>query len=84
MSTPKHLEMLREMYSEVSSSQLIREFEDITEYGVDVPAPLGYRTQELQKQAWGQKTIGFLVLAAVTFVAALLIGRRQRGNATAA
>ncbi len=84
MSTSKHLEMLGEMYSEVSASQLIREFEEITEYGVDVPAPLKYRTQELQKQAWGQKTIGFLALAAAAFVAALFVGRRQRGNAASA
>lgn len=78
MSTGKHLELLQEMYTEASSSQLIREFEEITEYGVDVPAPLMYRTMELQKLAWGQKALGFLAFAALAFVAALFVGRRQR------
>ncbi|MFG0290673.1 MAG: hypothetical protein ACF8CQ_21035 [Rhodopirellula sp. JB044] len=78
LTTEKHLELLEESYQDASSAQMIREFEDITKYGVDIPSPLEYRTIELRKQAWGQKTMVYLAVAAVAFVLALVVGRKPK------
>jgi len=83
MTTQKHLATLEERYAESTASQMIREFEDITEFGVDIPAPLIYRDIELRKQAWGQKTVGFAGLSLVTFLTAIFIGRRIRSGTPA-
>ncbi|EMI47135.1 hypothetical protein [Rhodopirellula sp. SWK7] len=80
MTTERHLEMLEESYAEASSAQMIREFEDVTKYGVDIPTPLEYRTIELRKQAWAQKTMAFAGIAAVAFVLALFVGRKPRAE----
>lgn len=77
-TTQKHLESLRDQYATASSAQLIREYEDITEFGVDIPNPLQYRTLELKREAWKHKTISFAILAAIVFVLALIVGRRRR------
>ncbi|TWU19763.1 hypothetical protein [Allorhodopirellula heiligendammensis] len=78
ITTQKHLEALQEHYATASSAQLIREYEDITEYGVDIPTPLHYRTLELEKDAWKYKTLAFAGLAAVSLVLAMIVGRRRR------
>ncbi|TWT59169.1 hypothetical protein [Allorhodopirellula solitaria] len=80
ITTEGHLELLKEDYAAADSAQMIREFEDITEYGVAVEAPLNYRTMELEKQAWQQKTLTFAALAAVSLVLAVLVGWRRRGT----
>ncbi len=84
MSTERHLELLRDEYAKVGSAQMIREYEDITEFGVDIPAPLPYRTQELEREAWKQKSIGFGILAASAFALAVIVGRRRRTKTTPA
>lgn len=84
MTTESHLALLEQRYGEVSSAQLIREFEDITQYGVDIPVPLQYRVIESSKQAWGQKTLGFLALALLSAILAVFVGRRSRAEGPAA
>lgn len=76
MTTERHLAMLEEHYEEASSSQMIREFEDITQWGVDIPAPLEYRTIELRREAWAHKTMAFGAVAVLAFIAAIFAGRR--------
>ncbi|MCM2374087.1 hypothetical protein [Aporhodopirellula aestuarii] len=78
LTTERHLEMLEESYAQANAAQMIREFEDITKYGVDIPNPLEYRTIEMRKQAWGQKTMAFAVAALVAFLLALFVGRKPR------
>ncbi len=79
-TTQKHLELLRDHYAHASSAQLIREYEDITEFGVDIPHPLLYRTLELKREAWKHKTIGFAVLSIATVVLAMIVGRQRRAK----
>lgn len=82
MTTQKHLDLLKEDYAQVSSAQMIREFEDVTEFGVDIQNPLYYRTLELKREAWKSKTIAFASVAAAASVLAVLIGRRRRPRTT--
>lgn len=82
ITTQKHLDMLKEQYAIASSAQMIREFEDITEFGVDIQNPLYYRTLELKQEAWKFKTIAFAAFAAVTFVLAVFMGRRRSTRTT--
>lgn len=83
LTTEGHLAMFEEHYEHASSAQMIREFEDITHYGVDIPAPLEYRVIELRREAWGQKTMGFAAVAILAFLLALFIGRRGRSRSPA-
>jgi len=76
-TTEDHISGLKAAYQEVTSAQLIREWEDITEYGVDLPVPYQYRTIELRKQAWGHKALGFLAAAGLALIVAFLIGRSR-------
>lgn len=82
MTTQKHLDLLEENYAQASSAQMIREFEDITEFGVDIQNPMYYRTLELKQEAWKSKTVAFASVAAAAFVLALVIGRRRRPRTT--
>lgn len=77
VTTQGHLDLLKEQYTIASSAQMIREFEDITEFGTDIQTPLHYRTLELKQEAWKYKTIAFAAFAAVTFALAVITGRRQ-------
>ena len=56
ITTETHLADLKRSYDLSSSAKLIREYEDITQYGVDIPQPYPYRNIELRKQAWRDKT----------------------------
>lgn len=77
LTTQQHLDDLEVQYAKVNSAQLIREFEDITKYGVDVPTPYAYQTKVLAKQAWRNKTIAFGACGLLAAFIATIIGRRR-------
>ena len=78
-----HLDGLKESYQQLSAARLIREYEDITELGVDVPQPYPYRTIELRKQAWGNKAIAFAGGGLLAAVLSVFIGRRTSASPAA-
>lgn len=80
MTTEKHLDLLRDQYAQASSAQLIREYEDITRFGVDIPNPLVYRTVELERDAWKHKTIAFALLSVTALVLAIIVGWQRRAQ----
>lgn len=75
-TTESHLEGLKETYSQISAARLIREFEDINEYGVHVPQPFNYRTIELSKQAWANKAMAFAGGGLLAAILSIAVGRR--------
>lgn len=76
VTTESHIEQFRGAYQEVSSAQMIREWEDINKYGIDLPVPYQYRTMELDKQSWGRSALIFVGLgAAAVMGAGLMTGR---------
>lgn len=77
LTTQRHIDELETQYAQINSAQLIREFEDITKFGVDVPTPYAYRTMVLAKQAWRNKTIAFGAFGLLAAFTAILIGRRR-------
>ncbi|WP_404307194.1 hypothetical protein [Neorhodopirellula lusitana] len=77
-TTESHIEGLKENYEQISASRLIREYEDITEYGVDIPQPYPYRAIELRKQAWASKAIAFGAAGLLAAVIAVVVGRRKK------
>lgn len=77
MTTETHLTDLKKLYSVASSARLIREYEDITRYGVDIPQPYPYRLIELKKQAWGNKSVAFAGAGMLAAVASVVVGRRR-------
>jgi len=72
-----HLESLRETYEQLSAARLVREYEDITELGVDVPQPYPYRTIELSKQAWGNKAAAFAIAGLLAAGISVFVGRQS-------
>lgn len=77
-TSQSHVAQAKEMYAQASSARLIREFEDITQYGVDIPTPYAYRVEELKKQAWLRNTLLFASGGLVAFSLAMVIGRRSK------
>lgn len=77
-TTESHLTDLKATYNIASSARLIREYEDITQYGVDIPQPYPYRTIELRKQAWGNKSVAFAGAGMLAAASSIVVGRRRR------
>ena len=77
-TTESHLADLKATYRMASAARLIREYEDITKYGVDIPQPYPYRSIELRKQAWGNKSVAFAGAGLLAAASSILVGRRRR------
>lgn len=78
VTTDSHVADVRETYQQLSSARLIREYEDITELGVEVTHPYPYRVTQLNKQAWANKALAFAAAGIVAAIASVFVGRRQR------
>lgn len=57
MTTQGHLAELSKAYQEIPPAQLIREFEQMEEFGIDAGAPYGYKKIENQKTEWGRNAM---------------------------
>lgn len=53
-STEEHISTLREQYKELSAAQLVREYEQMDEYDLDLSAPFEYKRIEKTKASWGR------------------------------
>jgi len=66
-TTEGNIADLRQQYSELPPANLIREWEDMENYGLDIVGTFKYHTLQKQKDDWGVSTlvaigIGFLAM----------------------
>ena len=81
LSTEEHIAALRDEYKTLQPAKLIREYESMEEFGLELPEPFRYKVIENSKRSWGQSAS----VAATAGVAALITswligfsGRRAR------
>ena len=78
LTTEGHIDEFRQAYKEVSSAQMIREWEEINRNGVDLPAMYQYRVMELDKQAWLTNAGLFSGAGLLAVIGAFFVGRSGR------
>lgn len=71
-TTETHLEQFRESYQRVPVATLIREYEAIEQYGLELPLPATYIKQAEIKRQWGtaaasSAVVGLLAIGGVAF-----------------
>lgn len=84
ITTEGHIEQLREMYADLNAAELIREYQDIDQFGVDLAAPMTYRVAEMTKNRWKRNALasgGVSTLAILAAAALVLLSRRRSGPA---
>lgn len=69
LTTDRHIEELRTALKTADPANLIREYEDMEKYGLELPEPYKYKIAENAKRAWGRNA---LVAAAIGLVALLI------------
>lgn len=84
-TTEQHIAELRDTYANVSASQLVIEYEDIEQFGVDLASPMAYQAIVDNKSAWGRNAlyagiVGLLAIAAAGGLAA--VARRRPESVT--
>ncbi len=68
--TQTHIEEMRQAYKVAASAQLVREWEEMEKYGVDIVSPYKYQRIANEKRRWGINTAvagslgGLFILAA--------------------
>ena len=80
-TTEEHITTLRQQYSELSAAELVREYEQMDEYGIELIAPYDYRKEQIKKDSWGRNasmagTVGGLAILGA--IALATTGRRNR------
>lgn len=71
VTTASHIAEVRETYVNLPAANLIREYEDIERFGIDLVAPLKYHVAEKTREAWGQKA---MISGGIALLAILLAG----------
>ena len=84
-TSQSHIETLREEYGKVNAAQLIREYEVMERYGLEMPSPYKYKQQQLIKSTWGRNALiaGTLAAVAVLGAVALALSVQRSGRTVA-
>ena len=84
-TTEAHISELRETYQELSAAELVREYQNIEQLGVSVPAPMRYQVIGEEKRRWGRNALiaaAIALLAVTAAVALVTLGRPRRPSDT--
>jgi len=78
LTTEQHIAELRTEYKRLEPALLIREYEEMEKYGLDLPEPYNYKITENSKRAWGRNSLIAAGIGTAFFLAALLVGMTGR------
>jgi hypothetical protein len=81
LNTEQHIATYREQYKGLTAAELIREYEQMEKYGLDLASPYNYKKQERTKRRWGQNAsiaAGLGGLAILGAAALAAFGRQKR------
>jgi len=76
-----HIAEIEQIYKQVPASQLVREWQQMEKYGLDVPSPYGYKKLEIEKNRWQRNTLisaGVIGIALVAAVGLMLTSPKRR------
>ena len=80
-TTEEHIADIREQYRGLSAAELVREYEQMDRYGLELVMPYKYKELQIKKDSWGRNasiaaTGGALAILGAFALAAT--GRRKR------
>jgi hypothetical protein len=75
MTTEEHIAKFEAGYAEMSAAELIREYENMEEYGIELARPFFYKRDELKKSGWGNKAASAGAVGLLLIAGAFLFGR---------
>jgi hypothetical protein len=81
MTTDQHIAALRTEYKTLDPARLIREYESMEEFGLELPEPFPYKIVENAKRAWGRNALIAMGVGLFSFMTSIILGstgRRQR------
>lgn len=78
MTTEGHIARYAEEYPQVAPAVLIREYESMEKYGLELAGPLGYTKISDQKREWGTNAVVASGVGLVSIVSAFVLGSRRR------
>ena len=81
-TTEEHIATYREQYSELSPAQLIREYEQMEEFSIELAGPFKYKQEEIEKKAWGRNASIAAVVGGLAILGAFAVTTSQRRNRT--
>lgn len=73
-NTEEHLELMREILDKSPPASMIREFEDMEKFSLDITAPYGYKRMENEKTKWGRATLVSGLIGLVCVIGAIAAG----------
>ena len=73
MSTEQHIAIYRQEYKKLKPAELIREYEQMEKYGLEMPMPYKYKTIELEKQDWGRNAAVAGTVGALSIIGLVLL-----------
>ncbi|MGB7327580.1 MAG: hypothetical protein WBD31_22070 [Rubripirellula sp.] len=74
INTESHIAEFEQAYQEIEAAQLIREYEQMEEFGVDVAMPYKYKTLANTKSDWGWSSAIAGAVAAIAIILATIFG----------
>lgn len=80
MTTEIHVARFHTQYKELKPAELIREFEQMEEHGIDMPIPWPYKKTEQEKRGWGLAASIAGGVCGIAFLGAVVLslsGRRH-------
>ena len=83
VTTDIHIETLRQEYHQVPAAQLIREYEDMEKYGLDLPTPYKYKQIETNKKSWGRNASIWTAIGSLSLIGCIALGvtgRRKQAD----
>lgn len=83
MTTDQHIEELRTQYKTLPPARLIREYESMEKYGLELPEPFAYKITENAHDAWRRNTFVAVGISLAFFLIAILLGSTGRQKSRA-
>lgn len=81
LNTEQHIAELRQQYETLPAAQLIREWEQMERYGIDLASPYSYQKVAAEKRAWGVNAAVAGVIGLLCMLIAAAIARAGRRHA---
>ncbi|GAA4459212.1 hypothetical protein [Novipirellula rosea] len=80
VTTEIHLQEVREVYPTRNPAELLREYEQMEEAGLELPVPYGYKRVQNLKQGWGQNAAIAGGVAILTLIGAIIFASSGRSR----
>lgn len=80
LSTDLHIASLESQYPSLQPAELIREYEQMEKYSLDLTVPFKYKEDLVTKQRWGRNALVAACVACLSILGAMLLSRGKHEN----